>query len=266
MFIQILFTTIFVYAFINIYKPFSVENWYHVDIWRFRFYSLLIVLSGMLVVIISRIVLYQISRYQRIGVFLYGLFIALEILLMSIFYALMAYFVPEDNTHSFISLVFLSIYNTVLILLIPYLLTLLYFSWEENRINLESMKTDLQYPLPQTKNGFIAFHDEKGNLRITLKRNDVYYIAASDNYVVIHYMMNGEEKHFLLRNTLKNLEEALSPFNILRCHRSYMVNTDKINAITKAKKGLLLHLGSVSTPSIQVSQTYSERFTNLHIQ
>ena len=56
------FTALFALIFINIYKPFDSSSWYKVTDFMFFVYSSLIILTGVLVVIISRIIMYFFSK------------------------------------------------------------------------------------------------------------------------------------------------------------------------------------------------------------
>jgi DNA-binding LytR/AlgR family response regulator len=61
---------------------------------------------------------------------------------------------------------------------------------------------------------------------------------------------------YLLRDTLKKVEESFSGTEIIRCHRSYIVNFDKVKVIKKDKYGLTLELDNPSVMDIPVSKTY----------
>jgi hypothetical protein len=67
----------------------------------------------------------------------------------------------------------------------------------------------------------------------TLGKNRLIYIKALENYVELFYMdKNGRIAHRLIRSTMKKVEAALKPHReFLRCHRSYIVNTDKIESL-----------------------------------
>jgi DNA-binding LytR/AlgR family response regulator len=52
------------------------------------------------------------------------------------------------------------------------------------------------------------------------------------------------------------MEEYFSGTEIIRCHRSYMVNFEKVKVIRKDKNGLMLELDSPSAIDIPVSKTY----------
>ena len=78
----------------------------------------------------------------------------------------------------------------------------------------------------------------------------------SDNYVTIYYVDNNKITKYLIRNTLKNFEQKLHPKNIMRCHRSYMVNFEKVKIMRKEKTGLYLELDIEPKFRLPVSKTY----------
>jgi hypothetical protein len=54
----IFFTAIFALVFINIFQPFGSRGWYpYISDFKYFFYSSLIILIGMLVVVISRLIM-----------------------------------------------------------------------------------------------------------------------------------------------------------------------------------------------------------------
>ncbi|NLN29926.1 MAG: hypothetical protein GX158_01600 [Bacteroidales bacterium] len=57
---------------------------------------------------------------------------------------------------------------------------------------------------------------------------------------------------------MKRMEEKFAGTDIIRCHRSYMVNFGKIKVIRKEKDGLKLDFGNTQIPDIPVSRTYVE--------
>lgn len=54
----ILFTALFALVFINIYSPFGADRWFSLTRFQFFTYSSLVILTGVLVVVISRIIMY----------------------------------------------------------------------------------------------------------------------------------------------------------------------------------------------------------------
>jgi DNA-binding LytR/AlgR family response regulator len=249
--IQILFTSVFAYAFINLYKPFGAGEWYDVT-WRiFSLASGILVVTGMFVVIVSRLLMFLVKHFLPISILYYILMIAGEIIFMAIFYAMLEKIVMED-IRSFAEMVYYSIQNTALILLIPYLITILFFEWQEKKMTLEKLIKQISH-----KAYFIPFKDFKGTLMLTLKTNDLIYLEASDNYVIIHYVLEGKTKTYLLRNSLKQLEKDLTEFPLLRCHRSFMVNIKHVKMMKREKGIIQLLMDDIENHTIPVSKTYS---------
>jgi len=249
--IQVFFATLFAYGFINIYRPFGADEWYDVTWWLFSLVSGLLVFAGMLVILISRVLMFWIKRRRPVSALYYILMVTSEVLLMGILYAVLERIVL-GNVRPFGALIYMSIQNTSLILLIPYTISLLFFAWQENKMSLEALLAQLT-----RKPYFIPFHDENGILRITLKSDDLIYLEASDNYVVIYYQAAENVKSYLLRNTLKRLETQLAGFSLVRCHRSFMVNVAHVKMMKREKGVFSLWMNDAGTISIPVSRSYS---------
>jgi hypothetical protein len=255
----VLFTALFALVFINIYKPFSSEHWYP-DVTGFMFFvfSSIIILTGVLVVVISRIILYYYAKNHTITYLNYGLWILAEIFFMALFYTI---YVMSIRKNAEIMQVFQeSIVNTSLVLLLPYAMLTLYFSWQEKEKKLRQIEDNK--PEENSKYPLILFHDEKGELRLSIQRNSLLYIESADNYVIIWYLNKNVATKFILRSTLKALEEQLSEAHVLRCHRSFLVNFDQIKIIRREKDGVYLDLGIEGIPDIPISKTYSERVSH----
>ena len=77
----------------------------------------------------------------------------------------------------------------------------------------------------------------------------------------IWYLNKGVVTKFMLRNTLKVMEETFEGTNVLRCHRSYMVNFEHVKVIRREKDGVYLEFGVEKVPDIPISKTYSEKVT-----
>jgi DNA-binding LytR/AlgR family response regulator len=254
----VLFTAIFALVFINIYKPFNSEHWYNVSELMFFVYSSLVILTGVLVVVVSRIILYFYVKKHAITYGQYGVWILFEIFFMALFYTV---YVLSIRDHSDILKTFKeSVTNTSLILLFPYAILLLYFSWREKERRLQRMEEDKQAGGIQKPN-IIPFYDEKGELRLSVPQEHLLYIESADNYVIIWYLNKNVASRFVLRSTLKALEERLEEAHVLRCHRSYLVNFDRIKIIRREREGVNLDLGVDGVPNIPISKTYSEKIT-----
>lgn len=254
----ILLTALFALVFINIYKPFSSSNWYTVSEFKFFVFSSLIILTGVLVVVISRIVMYYWGKKHSITIGAYSFWIILEIFFMSLFYTI--YTLVLNPEREYLNAFKESAINTSLVLLLPYSVLHLYFSYREKERQLLLLEEDRVEAA--SKSSVFSFYDEKNELRLSVKRSNLLYIESADNYVSIWYLSKGILTKFMLRNSLKAIEESLIGTNVLRCHRSYMVNFDQVKVIRREKDGVYMELGIEKVPDIPISKTYSEKVTH----
>jgi len=249
----ILFTSLFALVFINIYSPFGVDKWFNLTKLQFFTYSSLIILAGVLVVVISRVIMFQVSKSHTIILWHYLMWIFVEILFMALFYALFGKFFLNDG-RIFSDLVKISARNTALVLLLPYSVLWLYFSWKDKKDQIEQL-SDGHVGMLNTRN-MIPFYDDKGILKFSVTKENLLYIESAENYVNICYLNKGKVSKYLLRDTLKKAEESFAGTELVRCHRSYIVNFEKVKIIRKDKDGLKLELDNPSVIEIPVSKTY----------
>jgi len=251
----ILFTALFALVFINIYAPFGADRWFDVNQLEFFTYSSLVILAGVLVVVVSRIIMYYYGRRHGINYYRYFAWIFGEILLMALFYALFETFVLKD-TRLFTEIVRQSARNTALVLLLPYSIMWLWFSWRDKQEQIERMAGIVA--LSGNIRDMIPFYDDKSVLQFSVKKENLLYIESAENYVNVCYLSKGRIAKYLLRDTMKKMEEDFSGTEIIRCHRSYLVNFEKVKIIRKDKDGLKLELDTPSAIDIPVSKTYVE--------
>ena len=263
----VVLTAVFALLFINIYEPFGSKMWLGgVSDLTYFLFSNLVILVGMCVVAVSRIIMYNYNKNHEISILLYLAWIVIEVIAMSLFYTLFQYFVLND-ARPFLEIWKNATINTSLILLLPYAILWLYFSWRDNEKMLKRIREQEGQLTEKQKNGLISFYDDKGVLRLSVDINSLYYIESADNYVKIHYLNKGRMQHFMLRSSLKTIDDLFRDKYLVRCHRSYIVNFDKIKILRKSEEGLSLDLDSELVPDIPVSKTYSNRlmskFTDL---
>jgi len=120
-----------------------------------------------------------------------------------------------------------------------------------------------QSNLQPEKPDIINFHDEKGRLRLSIKFHNLFYIESCDNHVNIYYESKGKIIQFLLRRSMKDMENLYANYPLIRCHRSYMVNVEQVKVLRNDKNGVFLDLDILDAPDIPVSKTYSEQVIKL---
>jgi hypothetical protein len=92
---------------------------------------------------------------------------------------------------------------------------------------------------------------------------DLLYIAAEENYVEVFYQ--GEKvKKSLIRSSLSRIQEQLQPFypRLFRCHRTYLVNMDKILKVSGNAQGLRLTIEGVDH-LVPVARRYVDEFRKI---
>jgi hypothetical protein len=250
---HILFTAGFALLFINLYTPFGAATWFDVSKPTLFIYSSAVILTGVLIVAISRIIMYQaVCRGRMLKIWSYLVWVAVEIVAMALFFTFYE-IVFLNDLRGFTELFGTSCMNTALTLLLPYSILWLYFSWRESRRKLTEL---VEQPDGASQKSMIPLRDERGVLRLSLKRSDILYMQGSDNYVTVWYQAQTKITRFMLRNTLRTMEGELRKESIIRCHRSYLVNIERVKLIRRSKEGLQLELDSAPPSTIPVSRTY----------
>lgn len=249
----ILFTALFALVFINIYAPFGSDKWFDLTEFQFFTFSSLVILLGVLVVVVSRVLMYLVCKRKIITLLQFLLWIAAEVIAMSLFYALFEKFALNDK-RAFTYLVQVTARNTALVLLLPYSVAWLYLSWRDKKEQIRILAEGI--PSSDAAHDMIAFYDDKSVLKFSVKKESLIYLEASENYITICYLNKGRVAKYLLRATMKKMEENFAGTGIIRCHRSYMVNSEKVKVIRKDKDGLKLEIDIPDVPDIPLSKTY----------
>jgi DNA-binding LytR/AlgR family response regulator len=248
----ILFTAAFALVFINVYAPFGAGSYLQLSGIRLFLYSSFVILTGMLVVVISRMIMYAYSKKKILNYWRYVAWVFAEILVMAFVYSIYVKFILADS-RDFMLIFNASLKNTSLVILLPYSILWLFFSWQDKSYRLDALQ---EVPANTEATGMIPFRDEKGTLRLSVHSEDLLYLEAADNYVSVYYIYRDKLQKFMVRNSLKTYEEQFLNSHIIRCHRSYMVNLDRVDIIRKEKEGLHLVLDSDPPVSLLVTRTY----------
>lgn len=256
----VVFTSIFALFFINIYKPFNSPTWYNITQFEYFLYSSLLILTGVLVVVISRMIMYFYAKKHTISYWHFAIWIAMEIISMSVFYTFIYYVLEEEKGIDFMEVFKDSVVNTSLILLLPYTIHTLLVLWREKEEQLKNME-EIKDSTSAKRGEILMFYDEKGEMKLSIKKDSLYYIESADNYVSIWYLDKQKVVRYLLRNTLKNIEAKFSGTSLIRCHRTYIVNFDQVKVAKKTANGVFLDLGLEQIPEIPVSKSYGEKVT-----
>ena len=112
-------------------------------------------------------------------------------------------------------------------------------------------------PILPSEEQKITLFDNSGVLKMSLSLASLYYIESDDNYIVVWYTdSKGELKKYMLRCRLKTVEESFKGSSLVRCHRKYIVNIDKVKVLRKERDGYELDLDNDLIPPITITKTY----------
>jgi DNA-binding LytR/AlgR family response regulator len=109
------------------------------------------------------------------------------------------------------------------------------------------------------QDGMYKFYDEKGDLKLLVRPEMLFYLEAADNYVQIHYMNAGKMEKIMIRNTLKNIEWRFRDHELVRCHRSFIVNLANVKLLKRTEGDVLIDFGDERIARIPVSKGYGDK-------
>lgn len=123
---------------------------------------------------------------------------------------------------------------------------------------LQSRYVSLRSSAPQSSGQMLSFTSENGKDRLVISVDAVQFLESEDNYVTVHYLDDGKLATHLLRSTLKRLETLVNEPNLVRCHRSYIVNLGRVASCRGNRHGLHLRLEGMSGV-VPVSRSCTEQ-------
>ena len=96
-------------------------------------------------------------------------------------------------------------------------------------------------------------------MRFSVRRSNLFYIESDDNYIKVWYDDGeGNVKQYMVRCRLKTVEETFRGTSLVRCHRKYIVNTERVKVLRKEGDAFVLELDKESIAPIPVTKTYEK--------
>ncbi len=262
----LLFVFVFAIIFVFVYNPLGGTRIWQELIGKESplLYMSIIIAIGFSMLVISRITLYYIQKKTTISYLFYVFWMIFEIGIITCVCTLVAWLINEQHTY-FYKILPRTFYYTISILLIPYVIHWLYFSLKENEKLMEKI-TEITSDNEDivTPKDIINLKDEKGNLRLSVKLDHLYYMESANNYIYVYY--EDSKKNLTkctIRSSLKIIEESFLGVGLIRCHRSYMINFKKVKVLRKEKDGLIIELDYEGLPNIPVSKTYVDEIVSI---
>ena len=272
--VQVAISVLFAIAFLSLYVPLSNTRtaWFSVEDEGKFIYTAFFIISSTIFLVLSRIMMFYSSK--RLIRFTYPIFILwtlLEIILIGLFHAYISLSIMHVETYSHALIIGKSILITFIALGFPFIVTDLSFAIidaqrvlriaksviKSNESNAQkTQKTSSGEPMVTDNPDIINFNDYTGALKFTVKLENIYYIKAEGNYVNVY---KGGISSFVLRNKIQAIEDTFAGTPLMRCHRTYIVNTNNIKLIRTEDEGYYIDFNQSGLESVPVSRTYSEK-------
>lgn len=158
------------------------------------------------------------------------------------------------NFHDWYWLSYLGFIRDIgMMLIIPVTGILLYFNQRQAQQQVEYLLQ--QSPKALLSEQIICLLAENGKDQFCIQQEHLLLLEAQDNYVAIFHLDQGQVKKVLIRSSLKKLEEQIKETSLLRCHRSYIVNTIHIQKVKGNAHQLQLSI-EYFPQKIPVSRSY----------
>lgn len=104
---------------------------------------------------------------------------------------------------------------------------------------------------------------EGGGEALSFHPEELLYAESADNYIKVTTLVDASVKMTIIRQTLKYLEDLMvAEKYIARCHRSYIVNMQKVTHASGNAQGLRLEIEGCET-IVPVSRTYVSTIKSL---
>ena len=256
-FYLVAFSVFVAFVFLNFFEPFGLyydESISHEEVFIELFVAMIL---AFVVLLLSQFVvrdLFKINRFTAITLILWFLFEA--IIVASVWFVFEI--LDNDITGTLLSLWFDNLVAYVLIMVVPYFL---YVSYVHVKDVIKDLKNENSAGPPANKPlKDIVLKDENEAVKMVLKTENLLFIQSADNYVEVNYLKDGVLSKSLLRNSIKKLEPSFFNTPIIRCHRSYIVNTGIIELAKKTTSGFNLKLIQLSDFMVPVSKSYISEF------
>ena len=265
--INVIISTLFALVFLTAYVPFSATAWFQVGKGNYFFTTLAFVGTGTLFLALSRTLMtWLVKKMRHFPFWLYILWLFLEIVLIAVYYTLLSYFqiqITEAMGHSFAFILAKSFLVSMVALGVPYTVTDLVILLKDTQQRLMLTKSDTvesdDEVMPEHTE-IINLMDNNGNLKLSVKLDNLYYIKAEDNYINVFYQRSGAIANYMLRCKMKTIEDnCVDSSSLMRCHRSYIVNIKKVSVLHNEADGFVIDFEREGLDSIPVSKTYSAK-------
>lgn len=243
---------LFFLGFVLLYEPESISAFIATSRDMFYFNITMVTCIVLFVTALSRTLFYIFRGRVPHSFFWYITWWLVEMLVLSLFVGMYMSLISVGE-YPYFEAAGKSLGSLLLILSYPFaFLSILYYHYGK------------QLDIPADESSLIRFTDQVGKLKIVVAADALLYIEAKENYVNIHYVADNVVKEYLLRTSMRSIEDMLAGYGIIRCQRSYYVNPRHVRALRREKEGIIIaQLDVAGMPPIPVSPTYYDNLSKL---
>ncbi len=256
------FTALFSVVFLLMSLPFSHNSWMALGNSKFFVFTVLFAVGALLVVIFSKYIMYKTRAKLKMTFLGYIAWCLSEVVVICLAYSFITVPITGIGWDKFpVTLGNALLYGTIS-LVIPYILAGMYWAIQDKNqiirlMNYGDVVSDETVPVSRLEK--ITLFDNSGGLKLCVSASSLFYIESDDNYIIVWYTdSKGDLKRYMLRCRLKAVEESFRGSSLVRCHRKYIVNMDKVKVLRKEKDGYELDLDNDAIAPIPITKTYSE--------
>lgn len=265
MMFTVLFIAMFTAVFLLIYSPFSQTMWLGFSHPSQGLFTAGFFIVAVALMLVSKQIMYWAQSRIVFSPARYVLWLVAELLVISLFYNFFTAVWVRSNGGEFVDTVWLRSFLCVTaILALPYAIATLYAAYRSKaeELELERHNNALRNRSEgdNSKVSLVNMCDSNGNFRLSLDVDSLYYVESQDNYVKIYYQSEGKMHNYMLRCSTKTLESSFAGTSLVRCHRSYIVNLNKIKMLKNERNTTCVELKHVGIRPIPISKSYYESF------
>ena len=255
------FAALFSIVFLLLSLPFSHNSWMALGNSHFFIFTVLFATGSLTLVALSRFIMYK-TRTLKMTFLGYAAWCVAEVMVICLAYSFITVPLTGIGWDQFPRTLGNAMLYGTISLIIPYILAGMYFAIHDKNQTIRLMNYDnvvVDENILPSKLEKITLFDNSGNLKLCVNASSLYYMESDDNYIIVRYSdSRGDLKRYMIRCKMKTVEDSFKGSSLVRCHRKYIVNMDKVKVLRREKDGYELDLDSDVIPPIPVTKTYEQ--------
>ena len=251
------FFSVFIYVFLLIFQPFGISNiQFYKPIFVAGFFGITLIVM-LFSFLLAPIILKKSFDFDKWTIKKNAIFIVIQFLIITILNWVYNSTIGYGIVVQYNLLIF--VFITASVGIIPTLFLIYFIEKDLSRKNKHiatNFNKSIQHRINKIENPTIKLLSQNNDETIIIELKQLVCIKSEGNYLNVFYSTQNEIKSKLIRNSIKNIEEHLAAFeNIIRCHRSYIVNLDSVKKMSGNARNFSLHIDNLEF-TVPVSRSF----------